>query len=286
MSDKRIGVANALPVGWADTTLGELGWNIRGRIHPSDKPDLPFIGMAHVEAHTMALLETVPAGTMKSSAAHFQEGDVLYGRLRPYLNKVYLTTFEGLCSAEFIPLVAAPGVVPAFLQYRVNSADFVSFASRLDEGDRPRVDYSQIAEFELGLPPTHEQHRIVAALESYLSRLDAATAALERVQRNLARYRASVLHAAVTGRLVPTEAELARAEGREYEPASVLLERILVERRRRWEEAELAKMVAKGKPPKDDRWKAKYKEPVAPEMEGLGDCRRGGVGRRWISSSR
>ena len=95
--------------------------------------------------------------------------------------------------------------------------------------------------------PRAAQHRIVEAIESYFTRLDDAVATLERVQRNLKRYRASVLKAAVEGRLVPTEAELARAEGRDYEPASVLLQRILVERRRRWEEAELAKMKAKGR---------------------------------------
>jgi type I restriction enzyme S subunit len=94
-------------------------------------------------------------------------------------------------------------------------------------------------------------------------------ASLERVQRNLKRYRASVLKAAVEGRLVPTEAELARADGREYEPASVLLERILAERRRRWEGAELAKMKAKGKVPKNDKWKAKYVEPDAPDTSEL-----------------
>lgn len=150
---------------------------------------------------------------------------------------------------------------------------------RLDTLDRStavpglsRDDYNKV---QAPIAPLPEQRRIVAAIESYLSRLDAATAALDRVQRNLARFRASVLHAAVTGRLVPTEAELARAEGREYEPASVLLARILVERRRRWEEAELAKMVAKGKPPTDDRWKAKYKEPVAPDAEGLGELPEG-----------
>jgi type I restriction enzyme S subunit len=77
------------------------------------------------------------------------------------------------------------------------------------------------------------------------------------------------LKAAVEGRLVPTEAELAREEGRDYEPASVLLERILVERRRRWEEAELAKLRAKGKEPKGDAWKANYKEPVEPDTSGL-----------------
>ena len=100
-------------------------------------------------------------------------------------------------------------------------------------------------------------------------------ATLERVQRNLKRYRASVLKAAVEGRLVPTEAELARVEGREYEPASVLLERILAERRHRWEEAELAKLKAKGKVPKNDKWKAKYVEPAEPDISELPDLPEG-----------
>jgi type I restriction enzyme S subunit len=124
-------------------------------------------------------------------------------------------------------------------------------------------------ELRLPVAPFKEQHRIVEAIESCFTRLDDAVATLVRVQRNLKRYRASVLKAAVEGRLVPTEAELARTEGRDYEPASVLLERILAERRRRWDEAELAKMKAKGKTPKDDKWKAKYEEPVAPDTEGL-----------------
>lgn len=117
--------------------------------------------------------------------------------------------------------------------------------------------------------PLPAQRQIVAAIDAHFSRLDAATATLERVQRNLERYRASVLKAAVEGRLVPTEAELAKKEGRTYEPASVLLKRILTERRRRWEEAELAKLTAKGKKPTDDKWRAKYEEPAPPDVAGL-----------------
>jgi type I restriction enzyme S subunit len=132
-----------------------------------------------------------------------------------------------------------------------------------------------VAEIPLPLPPRPEQHRIVEAIESYFTRLDDAVATLERVQRNLKRYRASVLKAAVEGRLVPTEAELARAEGRDYEPASVLLERILAERRRRWEENELAKMKAKGKTPKDDKWKAKYEQPAGPNSDELPELPQG-----------
>ena len=122
---------------------------------------------------------------------------------------------------------------------------------------------------ELPLPPLPEQHRIVEAIETHFTRLDAAVAALKRVKANLKRYRASVLKAACEGRLVPTEAELARAEGRDYEPADVLLKRILAERRAKWEADELAKMTAKGNPPKDDRWKAKYKEPQPPDTSDL-----------------
>ena len=84
------------------------------------------------------------------------------------------------------------------------------------------------------LPPLPEQHRIVAEIEKQFSRLDASVAALKRAQANLKRYRASVLKAACEGKLVPTEAELARDEGRDYEPADRLLERILMERRARW----------------------------------------------------
>ncbi len=87
---------------------------------------------------------------------------------------------------------------------------------------------------------------------------------------------------------MPTEASLARAEKRDYEPAEVLLARILKERRRRWEEAELAKLKAAGKAPKDDKWKAKYEEPVAPDTSTLPELPEGwcwaSVDQLWRSS--
>ena len=126
-----------------------------------------------------------------------------------------------------------------------------------------------LSEWEIHLPPRDEQRRIVETVDSYFTRLDGVAATLERVRRRLKQYRASILKAAVEGRLVPTEAEIARAEGRDYESASVLLQRILVERRRRWEEAELARMKAAGRAPKNDRWKARYKEPAAPDTATL-----------------
>ena len=212
----------------------------------------------------MRLLGSVPASTMKSSAVHFQAGDVLYGRLRPYLNKVVRPDFEGLCSAEFIVFSGNSCLDSRFLQYLLNSSKFVSYATHLNEGDRPRVDYTQISAFPIRLAPIEEQHRIVAEIEKQFTRLDVGVAALKRVQANLKRYRASVLKAACEGRLVPTEAELAHAEGRDYEPADQLLARLLKQRRAQWEADQLAKMKAKGKVPENDKWKAKYKELESP----------------------
>lgn len=126
-----------------------------------------------------------------------------------------------------------------------------------------------LAGWQVSLPPVGEQHRIADATDSYLSRLDAAIATLEAAQAKLKAYRAAVLKAAAEGRLVPTEAALARVERRDFEPADVLLKRILSERRRRWEEAELAKLKTIGKSPRDDKWKAKYEEPKPPDKKDL-----------------
>lgn len=184
--------------------LGEVVRPTRPRVKPVDYPGLPFIGMEHVEAHSMKLLGTVPAGTMKSSAVHFKPGDVLYGRLRPYLNKVYRPTFEGLCSAEFIVLPENERVDGAYLQYFLNSSAFVRYASHLNTGDRPRVDFDQLAPYEIPLPEVDEQRRIVAEIEKQFSRLYEGVANLTRVKANARLLVSSVLVEAVAGTLVPS----------------------------------------------------------------------------------
>lgn len=116
----------------------------------------------------------------------------------------------------------------------------------------------------IAMAPAAEQARICDEVEKQFTRLDAAVAGLQRVKANLKRYRASVLKAACEGRLVPTEAELARRDGRSFESGEELLKRILKERRTRWEVDQLAKMEAAGKAPRNDQWKRQYEEPLRP----------------------
>ncbi len=157
-----------------------------------------------------------------------------------------------------------------YLAYFLQSPEYWSAIDECASGIAlQNVNATKLSALSVPIAPIQEQPRIVAELEKQLSRIDAGVAALERAKANLERYRASVLKAACEGRLVPTEAELARAEGRSFEPASELLARILKERRFRWEADQVARMKARGKPPKDDAWKKKYPEPAAPDTSKL-----------------
>jgi type I restriction enzyme S subunit len=116
------------------------------------------------------------------------------------------------------------------------------------------VPISYLRKCTIPVAPIEYQKHLVAEIEKQFSRLDEAVAGLKRARANLKRYKAAILKAAVEGRLT----EQWRKEHPDVEPAERLLQRILVERRVKWEEAELAKMIAEGKEPNDNKWKGKY----------------------------
>ena len=190
-----------LPRSWASGPLSDFISPRGEKVSPADFPDLPFIGMDHVEPHTTKIVGSVPSGQMKSRASRFCKGDVLYGRLRPYLNKVAQPAFDGLASGEFIVFEGNERIDPGFLRYRLHAQDFVSFASHLNEGDRPRVNFDQIGKFEVLVPPLSEQRRIVARVEALFEEIDCGIKSLRDAQRVLMLYRQSLLKSAFDGRL-------------------------------------------------------------------------------------
>ncbi len=260
---------NEIPSSWVWTNLGTIADTTRRKVNPQTFPDLPFVGMEDVEANTMRILGTSPAVEMKSSAESFSPGDVLYGRLRPYLNKVFRPDFEGLCSSEFIPFRKSKFIESKYIQYFLNSSDFVAFASSLNAGDRPRVDFSQLAPYRFPLSPLEEQKRIVSKIEELFSQLETGVNLLQRARDRIRHLRQAVLQSAVTGELTREWREEHQSE---LEPASALLERIRTERRRKWEED----LRAKGKDPS----KVKYEEIEGPDTSELPTLPGGWV---WVS---
>jgi type I restriction enzyme S subunit len=149
----------------------------------------------------MKLVGQAHAYDVRSSSVRFSEGDVLYARMRPYLNKVWIAKFGGLCSGEFLVFSKNEWLDSEFLAARLSSEDFVAFANGQVSGERPRVDFDKLARFPIDLPPLAEQARIVTKLKATLSRVERAETASRRAQERIKRYRAAVLRTAINGEL-------------------------------------------------------------------------------------
>ncbi len=154
---------------------------------------------------------------------------------------------------RFRSAVTAPGYAHTIFSHFARNGVF----ARVSKGvNINHLSAARFATIPFPVAPRMEQERIADKVEELFSDLDAGVAALQRVRANLKRYRASVLKSAVEGRLT----EAWRSQNPPKEPASELLARILKERRRRWQQQQLATYKAKGKkPPKE--WQSKYKEP-------------------------
>ena len=268
-------IQNGMPHGWIAATMADICLvNPRGFLQSVNEDcSVSFIPMAAVEARTghIDLTKVRTYREVSKGYTRFSEGDVLFAKITPCMENGKIAIAKGLTnghgcgSTEFHVLRPHEGVSPDFLNYFLLQDGFRKDAQRNMAGTagQLRVPATWLSQATLPLPPLAEQRRIVVEVETQFTRLDASVAALRRAQANLKRYRASVLKDACEGRLVPTEAELARSEGRDYEPAGVLLERILVERRVRWESQE--------------RRRGKYKEPVPPDTSDLPEVPEGWV---------
>jgi type I restriction enzyme S subunit len=165
-----------LPLGWVETTLGDLVSPDQSTTRASDG-SRPYLGLEHVESQSTKVLRTGDSASIKSATKPFAPGHTLYSRLRPYLNKVCAPDFEGVASTEFINFGPSPWLAPKYLLYLLNSPSFVAYANQNAEGiERPRLSWARMAGFPAGLPPLNEQRRIVTVIEEHLSRLDAADA--------------------------------------------------------------------------------------------------------------
>ncbi|EIV8614825.1 restriction endonuclease subunit S [Vibrio vulnificus] len=149
-----------------------------------------------------------------------------------------------------------------YITYAINSPRLIKqFEYNTKGSTRPRVNLKFVRDLEVPIAPLSIQRAIVAKIEELFSHIDAGVEGLKQAKAKLQKYRQSVLKDAVTGKLT----EQWRAQNTDkLEPAEQLLERILDERRANWEAEQLKAFEEKGKTPKNDKWKDKYKESVSP----------------------
>jgi type I restriction enzyme S subunit len=267
---------DGLPPGWESASLAALC-----QINPpldrcvvNDAVEVNFVPMRAVESEGAGLVrpEVRPYGEVKKGYTSFLSGDVIMAKITPCMENGKTTVVPDLpgsvCfgSTEFHVIRPETGVLARWIAGFLVQHEVRRSAQRAMTGGvgQMRVPAAFLESLHIPIAPTAEQERVADALDELLSDLDAGVAALERARDKLKLYRAAVLKAAVEGALT---AEW-RKEHPQTEPASELLKRILAERRRRWEEEQLRKFKEKGREsPKN--WKAKYKEPVAPDTTDL-----------------
>jgi len=179
------------------------------------------------------------------------------------------TPVKSVFASYLIRFCPKETVEPKYVAYFLQTSDYWNSITERSVGIAvPNVNATKLETIQIPVAPQSQQKLIVGKIEELFSDLDAGVAALKRAQANLKRYRAAVLKAAVEGRLTAQWRAERKAKGIDTEPAAKLLERILAERRKKWEAAQLKKYADAGKaPPKG--WQGKYPEPVEPDSSGL-----------------
>ena len=210
---------------WKEKTLGQILTPRRERIIPNKhNGELPFIGMDCIMPNSLKIHNSYKLKDTKSVAFVFYKNDVLYGRMRSYLNKVWQATFDGASSAEFIVFPENKQITSGFLKYLLHQQTFVKYATRNASGDRPRVKFeADLAEYKIKLPKIDEQNLIVEKIENAFSIVEDLNKIIRQNIDKAEQLKQSILKKAFEGRLVPQDPN--------DEPASVLLEKIKAERK-------------------------------------------------------
>ena len=176
-------------------------------VSPSDakmetfSSDVKYIGLEHIEKDG-GILGHGDASELKSLKNVFSVGDILYGKLRPYLNKHDIATFDGVCSTDILVFKPAENCDARLANYFLDLSNFIEYAVSNSKGiNLPRVSKEVVLAAAFPLPPLPEQHRIVARIESLFDKLDRAKALVQSALDSFETRRAAILHKAFTGEL-------------------------------------------------------------------------------------
>ena len=251
-----------LPEGWELTTLGEsFKWGSGGTPKKGNPAfyngDIPWLIIADLNDGYVLESKTniTELGLNNSSAKLVPENSVLlamYGSI----GKLGITT-KPVATNQAIAFTSPINDDPKYLFYYLMTVR--NKLAKLGKGaTQLNISQTVIKAFPYVRASQDQQKQIVAKIEELFSHIDAGIESLKIAKEKLKQYRQSVLKAAVTGELTK---DWRQANKDKIEPANQLLQRILKERRQRWEQQQLDQFATKGQTPKNDNWKEKYKEP-------------------------
>ncbi len=261
-----------IPDSWVWTTLSELGDVVAGGTPSTKEPlywadEVNWISPADLTGYSAKTIKRGAksismVGLVNSSAKVMPAGSVHFSTRAP-IGYVVISSEPLATNQGFKSLIPAPGIFNEYIYYYLMASQ--EYARERASGTTfLELSGKAFGRLPIPLAPIATQHRIVTKIEELFSELDKGIESLKTAQAQLKVYRQAVLKHAFEGKLTAQW----REEHPEAKPASELLQRILVERRRGWEESQLRKFAEKGKAPSKN-WKAMYKRPVTADTTDL-----------------
>ena len=237
------GALHELPGGWVWTRLGEICFTTRGGT-PNRKNNnyfggnIPWLKSGELNNGLInSAEESITEDALKNSSAKIiPKGTLLIALYGATVGKLGILGIDSAINQAVCAISTKNSIDQKFLFWYLSGYRNKLLQARVG-GAQPNISQQIVNDVHIPLPPLPEQRAIVSKIEQLFSDLDNGIENFKKAQVQLKLYRQSVLKAACEGKLVPTEAELARAEGREYEAADVLLARILKERRSKYKES-------------------------------------------------
>lgn len=190
-----------VPENWCWTRLSSLISASKEKTEDFSDKEVKYIGLENIEKDYGIVSYNSSEG-IKSLKSVFHEGQILYGKLRPYLNKHDIAPFNGVCSTDILVFNAKETTINQFVDYFLNLQSFIEYAVANSKGiNLPRVSESVVLDALCPLPPLPEQQRIVDRIESLFAKLDEAKEKAQAVVDGFEDWKAAILHKAFTGEL-------------------------------------------------------------------------------------
>lgn len=152
---------------WKTIRLGQVVQLRQDTVQPADALHLPYVGLEHIDPGNIGLRRYGEASEVTSTKNRFLPGDVLYGKLRPYLDKAALADKPGMCSTDILVLTATDQVLADFLVFLLHAQAFRDHAIANTNGvNHPRTSFQALSDFSCRLPPLPEQRAIARVLRA------------------------------------------------------------------------------------------------------------------------
>ena len=186
-----------IPKEWHMTNLGNIVKQKKETILPGNIESIKYLGLEHISSGDYKIRMWGNSSEVKSLKFQFKAGDILYGKLRPYLDKAVITEWKGVCSTDILVFEAKKKISNIFILYLMHHPNTLHYAISTSTGtNHPRTSWRMLSRLKVFLPPLTEQEKIAAILSVVDRRMDL----LKEKKKKLERVKKGLMNELLTGR--------------------------------------------------------------------------------------